>query len=94
MIKSPAKKQGILYLSDGRNLAASAFRCYPAPAARMVGGFASSCEAKSASTSEASSSSHSERAASAFRYYPASAARISGHFALSHEAKSASRSRA
>ena len=46
MIKSPAKKQGILYLSDGRNLAASAFRCYPAPAARMVGGFASSCEAK------------------------------------------------
>ncbi len=69
MIKSPAKKQGILYLSDGRNLAASAFRCYPAPAARMVGGFASSCEAKSASTSEAPSSSHSERAASAFRYY-------------------------
>ncbi|HDR6632158.1 hypothetical protein [Bacillus thuringiensis] len=81
-------------MSDGRNLAASAFRCYPAPAARMVGGFASSCEAKSASTSEAPSSSHSERAASAFRYYPASAARISGHFALSHEAKSASRSRA
>ena len=33
-------------MSDGRNLAASAFRCYPAPAARMVGGFASSCEAK------------------------------------------------
>ena len=54
MIKSPAKKQGILYLSDGRNLAASA----------------SSCEAKSASTSEAPSPSHSERAASAFRYYP------------------------
>jgi len=47
--------------------AASAFRCYPAPAARMVGGFASSCEAKSASTSEAPSSSHSERAASAFK---------------------------
>ncbi|PEG14956.1 hypothetical protein COM38_04280 [Bacillus toyonensis] len=34
----------------------------------MVGGFASSCEAKSASTSEAPSLSHSERAASTFRY--------------------------
>ncbi|PGX10533.1 hypothetical protein COE07_13920 [Bacillus sp. AFS033286] len=34
----------------------------------MVGGFASSCEAKSASTSEAPSPSHSGRAASAFRY--------------------------
>ena len=45
MIKSPAKKQGILYLS-GRNLAASAFRYYPASAARMVGGFASSYEVK------------------------------------------------
>lgn len=33
MIKSPAKKQGILYLSDGRNLAASAFRYYPVPVA-------------------------------------------------------------
>ncbi|PDZ62888.1 hypothetical protein CON29_13655 [Bacillus thuringiensis] len=73
--------------------AAFAFRYYPVPAARMVGGFASSCEAKSASTSEAPSPSH-ERAAFAFKYYPASAARISGHFALSHEAKSASRSRA
>lgn len=39
---------------------------YPATAARMVGDFASSFEAKSASTSEAPSSSHSERAASAF----------------------------
>ncbi|OXB98775.1 hypothetical protein CGQ22_09355 [Bacillus sp. M13(2017)] len=36
----------------------------------MVGGFASSCEAKSASTSEAPFPSHSERAAAAFRYYP------------------------
>ncbi|PEO69302.1 hypothetical protein CN572_24565 [Bacillus wiedmannii] len=36
------------------------------PAARMFGGFASSCEAKSASTSEAPSPSHSERAASTF----------------------------
>ena len=44
--KIPAKKQGILYLSDGRNLAASAFRYYPASAARMVGGFASSYEVK------------------------------------------------
>ncbi|MBR9667236.1 hypothetical protein CWB31_16075 [Bacillus cereus] len=34
--------------------------------ARMIGGFASSFEAKSASTSEAPSTSHSERAASAF----------------------------
>ncbi|AQY41900.1 hypothetical protein B4918_29860 [Bacillus thuringiensis] len=40
---------------------------YPAPVARMVGGFASSYEAKSASTSEAPSPSHSERAASAFK---------------------------
>ncbi|QWI51938.1 hypothetical protein EXW56_24690 [Bacillus mycoides] len=39
---------------------------YPAPAARMFGGFAFSCEAKSASTSKAPSSSHSERAACAF----------------------------
>ena len=46
MIKSPAKKQGILYLSDGRNLAASAFRYYPAPAARISGHFALSLEAK------------------------------------------------
>ncbi|OTX18932.1 hypothetical protein BK721_17085 [Bacillus thuringiensis serovar nigeriensis] len=34
--------------------------------ARMFGGFASSCEAKNASTSEAPSPSHSERAASTF----------------------------
>ncbi|WP_242313179.1 hypothetical protein, partial [Bacillus cereus group sp. BfR-BA-01517] len=53
MIKSPAKKQGILYLSDGRNLAASAFRCYPASAARISGHFALSHEAKSASRSRA-----------------------------------------
>ncbi|MDH4422923.1 hypothetical protein QEZ44_16080 [Bacillus cereus] len=48
--------------------AACAFKWYPAPAARMVGGFASSYEAKSASASEAPSSSHSERAASAFKF--------------------------
>ncbi|PGS99902.1 hypothetical protein COD09_16890 [Bacillus cereus] len=41
---------------------------YPAPAARMFGGFASSAEAKSASMSEAPSSSHSERAACAFKH--------------------------
>ena len=51
MIKSPAKKQGILYLSDGRNLAASAFRYYPASAARISGHFALSLEAKIASRS-------------------------------------------
>jgi len=67
---------------------------YLAPAARTVGGFASSYEAKSASASEAPSPSHPERAACAFSCYPAPAARISGHFALSLEAKSASRSRA
>ncbi|PEE41103.1 hypothetical protein COL60_11645 [Bacillus pseudomycoides] len=33
----------------------------------MVGGFASSCEAKGASTSEAPSPSHSERAACTFK---------------------------
>ncbi|PEK19690.1 hypothetical protein CN694_25460 [Bacillus wiedmannii] len=38
----------------------------PVPAARMFGGFAASCEAKSASTSEAPSPSHSERAAYTF----------------------------
>ncbi|QWG53253.1 hypothetical protein EXW28_26700 [Bacillus mycoides] len=70
------------------------FKYYLAPAARMVGGFASSCEAKSASLSEAPTSSHSERAACAFKYYLAPATRISGHFALSLEAKSDSRSRA
>ncbi|EJR65464.1 hypothetical protein C797_08216 [Bacillus thuringiensis Sbt003] len=67
MIKSPAKKQGILYLSDGRNLAASAFRYYPAPAARISGHFALSHEAKSASRSRAPMPSHSERAAFAFK---------------------------
>ncbi|PFD35481.1 hypothetical protein CN285_23585 [Bacillus cereus] len=41
---------------------------YPAPAARMVGGFASSAEVKSTSLSEAPSPSHSKRAASAFSY--------------------------
>ncbi|KAB7639825.1 hypothetical protein FO499_21865 [Bacillus anthracis] len=35
----------------------------------MVGGFASSYEAKSASTSEAPSPSHSEQAACAFKMY-------------------------
>ncbi|PFA21541.1 hypothetical protein CN373_12480 [Bacillus cereus] len=53
----------------------------------MVGGFASSCEAKSASTSEASSPFHSGRAASTFILYPVPTARISGHFAPSVEAK-------
>ncbi|PGZ60416.1 hypothetical protein COE58_16285 [Bacillus cereus] len=67
-------------MDDVVERASSAFRWYPVPAARMVGGFASS--------------SHSERDAATFRYYPAPAARISGHFALSLEAKSASRSRA
>ncbi|OOR62343.1 hypothetical protein BLX04_15505 [Bacillus mycoides] len=39
---------------------------YPATAARMIGGFASSFETKNASTSEAPSPSHSERATCAF----------------------------
>ena len=46
--------------------AAYAFYLNPVPAARMFGGFASSYEAKSASTSEAPSPSHSEQAASTF----------------------------
>ncbi|PGM97232.1 hypothetical protein CN958_02940 [Bacillus cereus] len=37
-----------------------------APAVRMFGGFAFSCEAQIASTSKAPSSSHSERTAYAF----------------------------
>ncbi|PEB55545.1 hypothetical protein CON65_09925 [Bacillus pseudomycoides] len=48
------------------NRALLLFFHYPVPAARMFGGFASSCEAKNASTSEAPSPSHSERAASTF----------------------------
>ncbi|PEK88314.1 hypothetical protein CN600_26910, partial [Bacillus mycoides] len=44
--------------------ALSSYIYYPVPAARMFGGFTSSYEAKSASTSEAPSPSHSERAAS------------------------------
>ncbi|PGS41542.1 hypothetical protein COC58_13295 [Bacillus cereus] len=43
------------------------FYC-PAPAARLLGGFASSYKAKSAFTSEAPSPSQSERAACAFLY--------------------------
>jgi hypothetical protein len=42
----------------------SSYIYYPVPAARMFGDFTSSYEAKSASTSEAPSPSHSERAAS------------------------------
>ncbi|HDR4373742.1 TPA: hypothetical protein QCP80_003586 [Bacillus cereus] len=51
-------------------LLASRFRFWsrPATAARMFGGFTSSYEAKSASTSEAPSPSHSERAAFAFGF--------------------------
>ncbi|PEA79099.1 hypothetical protein COM04_17280 [Bacillus wiedmannii] len=47
--------------------AASAFRYYPAPAARISGHFALSHEAKSASRSRAPMPCDSERAASAFR---------------------------
>lgn len=49
--------------------AASAFNYYPASAARMLGGFALSLEAKSASRSRAPMPCDSERAASAFNYY-------------------------
>ncbi|PRD08909.1 hypothetical protein CQ058_17290 [Bacillus sp. MYb56] len=48
----------------------------PATVARMFGGFASSQEAKSASRSEAPSTSHSERATFAFCWNPATVARI------------------
>ncbi|WP_176545889.1 hypothetical protein [Bacillus wiedmannii] len=41
------------------------FHC-PAPAARLLGGFAASCKAKSAFTSEAPMPSCSKQAASAF----------------------------
>ncbi|PFB83996.1 hypothetical protein CN286_03265 [Bacillus anthracis] len=47
----------------------SAFLYCPAPAARILGGFAPSFEAKYASLSGAPSSSYSERAASAFPNY-------------------------
>ncbi|QWH69077.1 hypothetical protein EXW41_26175 [Bacillus wiedmannii] len=45
-----------------------------APAVRMFGGFAFSCEAQIASTSKAPSPSHSERTAYAFYYYSNAAA--------------------
>ncbi len=64
----------------------------PVPAARMFSGFASSCEAKSASTSEAPSPSHSERAAYTFFHNPVPVARTVGRFTPSCEAKSASSS--
>ncbi|MDA2662180.1 hypothetical protein PDQ70_02045 [Bacillus cereus group sp. Bc011] len=48
-----------------RRLAFFFICCSLAPAARMFGGFAPSCEAKNASTSGAPSPSHSKRAASA-----------------------------
>ncbi len=73
-------------------LAACAFHYDPAPAARLFGGFASSCKAKGAFTSEAPSHSQSERAACAFHYDPAPAARTVGHFTPSLEAKGASSS--
>ncbi len=60
----------------------------------MFGGFASSCEAKNASTSEAPSPSHSEQAASTFFHNPVPAARMFGGFASSCEAENASTSEA
>ncbi|MCZ6940613.1 hypothetical protein EJ131_08380 [Bacillus mycoides] len=51
--------------------AASAFKWYPAPAARISGHFALSLEAKSASRSRAPKSCDSERAACVFEWYPA-----------------------
>ncbi|OUB53755.1 hypothetical protein BK743_28090 [Bacillus thuringiensis serovar sylvestriensis] len=63
------------------------FYC-PAPAARTVGHFTLSLEAKSASSSRVPMPSCSERAASAF-HCPASAARLFGGFASSYKAKSA-----
>ena len=56
-------------LAFGTKRAASAFLYCPAPAARILGGFAPSSEAKYASLSGAPSPSYSERAASAFLYY-------------------------
>ncbi|KXY39266.1 hypothetical protein AT257_23815 [Bacillus cereus] len=84
----------VSFLRSSFERAASAFRCYPAPAARTVGHFAPSCEAKSASSSGAPMTFCSERAASAFRYYLALAAKMFGGFASSAEAKSASMSEA
>ena len=75
-----------------RGLRASHFRfCWnPATVARMFGGFASSPEAKSASRSEAPSTSHSERATFAFNWNPATVARICWPFHSLGRRKSAS----
>ncbi len=60
-----------------------------ATVARMFGGFASSLEAKSASRSEAPSTSHSERATFAFCIIQLQWLESVGHFTPSDEAKSA-----
>ncbi|WP_179861901.1 hypothetical protein [Bacillus wiedmannii] len=51
---------GEQYIKEAPNYRALPLLIYPAPAARMVGGFASSDEVKSTSLSEAPSSSDSE----------------------------------
>lgn len=73
-------------------LRASHFRFLwnPATVARMFGGFTSSREAKSASRSEAPSTSHSERATFAFCIIQLQWLESVGHFTPSDEAKSAS----
>jgi len=60
----PSQDKSAKQKSALHSRALSSYIYYPVLAARMFGGFTSSYEAKSASTSEAPSPSHTERAAS------------------------------
>ncbi|PFS63794.1 hypothetical protein COK41_12705 [Bacillus cereus] len=60
------KSEAFSFFVGGLRVSHFRFLYNPATVARMFGGFASSQEAKSASRSEAPSTSHSERATFAF----------------------------
>ncbi len=84
------KSEAFSFLLVAGERATFLFWWNPATVARMFGGFASSREAKSASRSEAPSTSHSERATFAFYRIQLQWLESVGHFTPSNEAKSAS----
>ncbi|MDA2098303.1 hypothetical protein PDM83_27560, partial [Bacillus cereus] len=86
--KAPLRQK--LHPPSQSERAACAFHC-PSPAAKTVGHFTPSLEAKGASSSGVPMPSCSERAACAF-HCPSPAAKTVGHFTPSLEAKGASSS--
>ena len=80
-------KSGAVFFSSWLKSEPLSLLYNPATVARMFGGFASSREAKSASRSEAPSTSHSERATFAFNGIQLQWLESVGHFTPSAEAK-------